>query len=137
MKLLNQSDRRYLLAARAASRRSIGQELRSGGWQRLEGNADVEVKLLKRRRCITFWPSSGDSVRRSGRFAAAKGAGAEALQKLQHGITSGRLKQRDKIPSALVGPKVASNSPTLCDDHGRQGQAPQLSWTWDLRNCAA
>src|SRR5271156_5929014 len=50
LKLLNQPGRRYLLATRRGELNSFAEELRSGGWQRLKGNADVEVKLLKRRK---------------------------------------------------------------------------------------
>jgi Domain of unknown function (DUF4277)/Transposase DDE domain len=48
VKLLNQPGRRYLLATRRGELNSFAEELRSGGWKRLEGNPDVEVKLLKR-----------------------------------------------------------------------------------------
>jgi hypothetical protein len=48
LKLLNQSGRRYLLATRRGELNLFTEELRSGGWKRLEGNPDVEVKLFKR-----------------------------------------------------------------------------------------
>src|SRR5271170_7113491 len=49
LKFLNRSGRRYLLATRRGELKKFAGDLRSGAWQRLEGNPDVEVKLLKRK----------------------------------------------------------------------------------------
>ncbi|MFI5459176.1 MAG: IS1634 family transposase, partial [Isosphaerales bacterium] len=134
LKLLNQSDRRYLLATRRGELASFAEELRSGGWQRLEGNADVEVKLLKRRKVHYLLARSRPrrqkerAIRRRQRRGLAK-----ALQKLQHRIASGRLKKRDKILECVGRLKgrfpKARIFVTITVDKGKH---PQLSWTWDL-----
>src|SRR5271168_5315559 len=50
LKFLGQPGRRYLLATRRSELALFGKELRAGGWQRLDDNPDVEVKLLKRKK---------------------------------------------------------------------------------------
>ena len=98
LKLLNQSGRRYLLATRRGELNSFAEELRSGGWKRLEGNPDVEVKLLKRKKVHYLLARSRPrrqkerAIRRRQRRGLAK-----ALLKLQQRIEGGRLKKRDKI----------------------------------------
>src|SRR5271169_501008 len=134
LKLLNQSGRRYLLATRRGELNSFAEELHSGGWQRLEGNPDVEVKLLKRKKVHYLLARSRPrrqkerAIRRRQRRGLAK-----SLQKLKQRIEGGRLKKRDKIlecvgtikgrfPKARIFVTIA-----VAKEHG-----PQLSWKWDL-----
>jgi transposase len=134
LKFLNQSGRRYLLATRRGELSSFVEELRSGGWKRLEGNPDVEVKLLKRHKVHYLLARSRPrrqkerAIRRRQRRGLAK-----ALQKLQQRIEGGRLKKRDKIlecvgtikgrfPKARIFVTITVTN----------GNLPQLSWRWDL-----
>jgi transposase len=134
LKLLNQSGRRYLLATRRGELKAFTEELRSGGWQRLHGNPDVEVKLLKRKKVHYLLARSRPrrqkerAIRRRQRRGLAK-----ALQKLHQRIEGGRLKKRDKIlecvgtlkgrfPKARIFVTIAV----------AKGNRPHLSWNWDL-----
>jgi transposase len=134
LKLLNQSGRRYLLATRRGELNSFVEELRSGGWNRLEGNPDVEVKLLKRNKVHYLLARSRPrrqkerAIRRRQRRGLAK-----ALQKLHQRIDGGRLKKRDKILECVGTIKgrfpKARIFVTITVAKGNQ---PQLSWRWDL-----
>src|ERR1700722_14080338 len=134
LKLLNQSGRRYLLATRRGELKSFAEELRSGGWKRLEGNPDVEVKMLKRKKVHYLLARSRPrrqkerAIRRRQRRGLAK-----ALLKLHRQIEAGRLKKRDKILERVGTIKgrfpKARIFVTITVANGKQ---PQLSWTWDL-----
>jgi transposase len=134
LKLLNQSGRRYLLATRRGELRAFTEELRSGGWQRLKGNPDVEVKLLKRKKVHYLLARSRPrrqkerAIRRRQRRGLAK-----ALQKLHQRIEGGRLKKRDKILECIGTVKgrfpKARIFVTITVATGKQ---PHLSWNWDL-----
>src|SRR5271169_4728889 len=134
LKLLNQHGRRYLLATRRGELKSFAEDLCSGGWNRLEGNPEVEVKLLKRNKVHYLLARSRPrrqkerAIRRRQRRGLVK-----ALQKLRQRIEGGRLRQRDKIlecvgtikgrfPKARIFVTIA-----VAKEHG-----PQLSWKWDL-----
>jgi transposase len=134
LKFLNQSGRRYLLATRRGELKSFAEELRSGGWERLKDNPDVEIKLLKRKKVHYLLARSRPrrqkerAIRRRQRRGLAK-----ALQKLKQRIEGGRLKKRDKIlecvgtikgrfPKARIFVTIAV----------AKEQGPQLSWKWDL-----
>ncbi len=132
LKLLNQSGRRDLLATRRGELSSFVEELRSRGWKRLEGNPDVEVKLLKRNKVHYLLARSRPrrqkerAIRRRQRRGLAK-----ALQKLKQRIEGGRLKQRDKIlecVGTIKGrfPKVR----IFVTITVATGDRPQLSWRW-------
>jgi Transposase DDE domain len=134
VKLLNQQGRRYLLATRRGELSSFAAELRSGGWQRLPGNPDVEVKLLKRTRVHYLLARSRPrrekerAIRRRQRRGLAK-----ALQKLHQRIESGRLKKRDKVLECVGRLKgrfpKARIFVTITVATGPQ---PRMSWTWDV-----
>jgi hypothetical protein len=133
IKFLSRSGRRYLLATRRGELASFAKQLCAGGWQRLNANPDVEVKLLKRRRVHYLLARSRPrrqkerAIRRRQRRGLARG-----LKKLRKRIEDGRLKNRDKILESLgrlksrfpkarpfVTITVAKSDPT------------ELSWTWD------
>jgi transposase len=134
LKLLNQSGRRYLLATRRGELKSFAEELRSGGWKRLEGNADVEVKLLTRKRVHYLLARSRPrrqkerAIRRRQRRGLAK-----ALQKLQQRIEGGRLKKRDKILECVGTIKGRfPKARIFVTITVAKGNPPQLSWRWEL-----
>jgi hypothetical protein len=134
LKFLNRSGRRYLLATRRGELKKFAGDLRSGAWQRLEGNPDVEVKLLKRKTVHYLLARSRPrrqkerAIRRRQRRGLAK-----ALQKLQKRIEGGRLRQRDKILECVGTIKgrfpKARIFVTITVTKGNQ---PRLSWNWNL-----
>jgi transposase len=134
LKLLNQSGRRYLLATRRGELKVFTEELRSGGWQRLEGNPDVEVKLLKRKKVHYLLARSRPrrqkerAIRRRQRRGLAK-----ALQKLHQRIEGGRLKKRDKILECVGTIKGRfPKARIFLTITVAKGNRPHLSWNWDL-----
>jgi transposase len=134
LKLLNQSGRRYLLATRRGELSSFAEELRSGGWQRLEGHPEVEVKLLKRNKVHYLLARSRPrrqkerAIRRRQRRGLAK-----ALQKLHRRIEGGRLKKRDKIVECVGTIKGRfPKARIFVTIRVAEGNRPQLSWRWDL-----
>jgi len=134
LKLLNQSGRRYLLATRRGELHSFAAELRSGGWERLEGNPDVEVKLLKRKKVHYLLARSRPrrqkerAIRRRQRRGLAK-----ALQRLQQRIEVGRLKKRDKILECVGTIKGRfPKARIFVTITVAKGNRAQLSWRWDL-----
>jgi transposase len=134
LKFLNRSGRRYLLATRRGELKKFAGDLRSGAWQRLEGNPDVEVKLLKRKTVHYLLARSRPrrqkerAIRRRQRRGLAK-----ALQKLHKRIEGGRLRQRDKILECVGTIKgrfpKARIFVTITVTKGNQ---PRLSWNWNL-----
>jgi transposase len=134
LKLLNQSGRRYLLATRRGELNSFVEELRSGGWKRLEGNPDVEVKLLKRNKVQYLLARSQPrrqkerAIRRRQRRGLAK-----ALQKLQQRIQGGRLKKRDKILECVGTIKGRfPKARIFVTITVAKGNRPHVTWKWDL-----
>jgi transposase len=140
LKLLNQSGRRYLLATRRGELNSFAEELRSGGWKRLQGNPDVEVKLLKRNNVHYLLARSQPrrqkerAIRRRQRRGLAK-----ALQKLQKRIEGGRLKKRDKILECVGTIKGRfPKARIFLTITVTKGNRPQLGWRWDrAKYCTA
>jgi hypothetical protein len=95
---LGRGGRRYLLATRRGELNSFAPHLRSGGWQHLPDNPDVEVKLLKRRRVHYLLARSRPRRQKERAIRRRQRRGlARALRRLQKRIESGRLKNRDKI----------------------------------------
>jgi transposase len=131
---LNQSGRRYLLATRRGELSTFAGELRSGRWQRLEGNPDVEVKLLKRQKVHYLLARSRPrrqkerAIRRRQRRGLVK-----ALQKLHQRIDGGRLKKRDKILECVGTIKGRfPKARIFVTITVAKGNRPHLSWSWDL-----
>jgi hypothetical protein len=134
LKLMNQSGRRYLLATRRGELDSFAGELHGGGWQRLQGNADVEVKLLERNEVHYLLARSRPrrqkerAIRRRQRRGLAK-----ALLKLQQRIESGRLKKRDKILECVGTIKGRfPKARIFVTITVTKGKRPGLNWSWDL-----
>jgi transposase len=131
---LSQPGRRYLLATRRGELNSFADELHNGGWKRLEGNPEVEVKPLKRNQVHYLLARSRPrrqkerAIRRRQRRGLAK-----ALQQLQQRIERGGLKKRDKIVECVGTikgrfPKARIFATTTVT----KGKRPQLNWSWDL-----
>jgi transposase len=125
--------RRYLLATRRSQLAKFRKELMSAtGWQRLEQNEEVEVRLLRRGR-LTYVLARSQARRGKERAIRRRQLLGmhRALKKLQARLAKGRLKQRDKIlecvgrlkgrypkANALVTITVAATG------------SPHLRWSW-------
>jgi transposase len=132
LKFLGGSGRRYLLATRRGELGSFAKHLRSGGWQRLEDNPEVEVKLLKRKRVHYLLARSRPrrqkerAIRRRQRRGLARG-----LKKLRDRIEGGRLKDRDKILESVgrLKGRFPKARPFVTITVAKAGPA-RLSWIW-------
>ena len=102
LEFLSAPGRRYLLATRRQALMPFLAELRSGGWQRLPDNPDVEVKLLQRADVHYLLARSKPrrAKERAMRRKQRRGL-AQALKKLHARVAAGRLKKRDKILEAV------------------------------------
>src|SRR5271156_6528146 len=134
VKFLSQSGRRYLLATRRSELALFEKELRAGGWQRLDDHADVEVKLLKRKKVHYLLARSRPRRQKERAIRRRQRRGvAQALLKLQQQVEGGRLKKRDKILERVATIKgrfpKARIFVTITVARGKQ---PQLSWKWNL-----
>jgi len=95
---LRQPGRKYLLATRRSELARFQKQLGQGRWQKLEGHADIVVKLFKRGKVVYLLAQSQPrrqkerAIRRRQRRALAR-----ALRKLQQTVAAGRLKSRDTI----------------------------------------
>ena len=98
LRFLGRSGRRYLLATKRGELAAFAEQLRAGGWQRLDDNPDVEVKLLKRKRVHYLLARSQPRRQKERAMRRRQRRGlARALEKLKKRIDEGRLKDRDKI----------------------------------------
>jgi transposase len=131
---LKEPGRRYVVASRRAEISRFQSELRSGGWQRLPNNVEVEVKLLKREEEHYLLARSKPrrkkerAIRRRQRRGLARG-----LRRLHQLITRGRLKSRDKIlerVGRLTGryPK-ARGFVAIAVSKAKQAE---LTWKWNI-----
>ena len=132
LKFLGKPGRRYLLATRRGELASFAEHLRTGGWQRLEDNPDVEVKLLKRKRVHYLLARSQPRRQKERAMRRRQRRGlARALEKLQKRIDGGRLKNRDKILES-VG-RLKGRFPKACPFVTitvAKGKSAKLSWIW-------
>ncbi|HMB07248.1 MAG TPA: IS1634 family transposase [Isosphaeraceae bacterium] len=132
VKFLGRSGRRYLLATRRGELSPFVKQLRSGSWQRLEDNPEVEVKLLKRKRVHYLLARSRPrrqkerAIRRRQRRGLARG-----LKRLQNRIEGGRLKNRDKILESVgrLKGRFPKARPFVTITVAKAEPA-QLSWSW-------
>ena len=130
---LSQPGRRYLLALRRSGLSAFQDQLGRDGWQRMEKHSEVEVKLVPGEE-VTYLLSRSRPRRqkeRAIRRRQRRGL-AVALQRLQQQITSGRLKNRDKILERVgrLKERFPKARPfvtiTVSDNPCR------LQWTWDI-----
>jgi transposase len=133
LKFLGRSGRRYLLATRRGELASFARHLRAGGWQRLDDNPDVEVKLLKRKRVHYLLARSRPRRQKERAIRRRQRHGlAQALKKLQKRIEDGRLKKRDKILESVgrLKGRFPKARPFVTITVAKSDPAT-LSWTWD------
>lgn len=132
VQFLSQSGRRYLLATRRGELATFAQHLRAGGWQRLDDNPDVEVKLLKRRRVHYLLARSRPrrQKERAIRRRQRRGLG-QALERLEKRIKDGRLKSRDKILESVgrLKGRFPKARPFVTITVTKTRPA-RLSWSW-------
>jgi transposase len=132
LRFLGRSGRRYLLATRRGELASFAEHLRAGGWQRLPNNADVEVKLLKRRRVHYLLARSRPRRQKERAIRRRQRRGlARALEKLKKRIGDGRLKSRDKILESVgrLKGRFPKARPFVTITVTKTKPA-QLSWSW-------
>jgi hypothetical protein len=106
--------------------------LRAGGWQRLKDNADIEVKLLKRKRVHYLLARSRPRRQKERAIRRRQRRGlARALEKLKKRIEDGRLKNRDKILESVgrLKGRFPKARPFVAITVAKTKPA-QLSWTW-------
>jgi transposase len=132
LKFLGRSGRRYLLATRRGELGSFAKHLRSSGWQRLEDNPDVEVKLLKRKRVHYLLARSRPRRQKERAIRRRQRRGlARALKKLRDRIEGGRLKNRDKILESVgrLKGRFPKARPFVTITVAK-ASAVVLNWTW-------
>src|SRR5262249_29416343 len=109
-------------------------QLQSEGWEQLPGNSEVTVKLIRRKREHFLLARSRPrrkkerAIRRRQRRGLARG-----LKRLQHIISTGRLKNRDKIlerVGRLTGryPKARPFVTIVVS----KAKRAELSWSWNI-----
>jgi hypothetical protein len=131
---LSKPGRRYLLATRRGELAAFHKELGRGGWHRLEDNAEVEVKLFRRKRVHYLLARSQPrrqkerAIRRRQRRGLARG-----LQRLHQQIAAGRLKNRDKILERLGRLKgcFPKARPFVTITVTKKKRA-QVTWSWKV-----
>ena len=107
--------------------------MRAGGWQRLDDNPDVEVKLLKRKGVHYLLARSRPRRQKERAIRRRQRRGlARALKKLQKRIDDGRLKNRDKILESVgrLKGRFPKARPFVTITVAKTKPA-KLSWTWD------
>jgi transposase len=130
---LSRGGRRYLLATRRGELASFAQHLRTGGWEHLQDNPDVEVKVLKRQRVHYLLARSRPRRQKERAIRRRQRRGlARALARLRKRIESGRLKSRDKMLESvgrLKGwfPKARS----FVTISVTKTEPARVHWTWD------
>jgi transposase len=130
---LSRGGRRYLLATRRGELASFAQHLRTGGWEHLQDNPDVEVKVLKRQRVHYLLARSRPRRQKERAIRRRQRRGlARALARLRKRIESGRLKSRDKMLESvgrLKGwfPKARS----FVTISVTKTEPARVQWTWD------
>jgi transposase len=132
LKFLGRSGRRYLLATKRGELAAFAKHLRAGGWQRLKDNADIEVKLLKRKRVHYLLARSRPRRQKERAIRRRQRRGlARALEKLKKRIEDGRLKDRDKILESVgrLKGRFPKARPFVAITVAKTKPA-QLSWTW-------
>jgi transposase len=132
LKFLGRSGRRYLLATRRGELGSFAKQVRAGGWQRLENNPEVEVKLLKRKRVHYLLARSRPRRQKERAIRRRQRRGlARALKKLRDRIEGGRLKDRDKILEGVgrLKGRFPKARPFVTIAVAKSGPA-RVSWTW-------
>jgi transposase len=132
LKFLGQPGRRYLLATRRGELASFSEALRSGGWQGLKDNPEVEVKLLKREDVHYLLARSQPRRQKERAMRRRQRRGLkDSLRKLQKPIEEGRLKSRDKILERVgrLKERYPKASPFVTITVA-SGKPARLSWVW-------
>jgi len=132
LRFLGRSGRRYLLATKRGELAAFANHLRAGGWQRLNDNPDVEVKLLKRKRVHYLLARSRPRRQKERAMRRRQRRGlARALEKRKKRIDDGRLKNRDKILESVgrLKGRFPKARPFVAITVAKTEPAG-LSWSW-------
>jgi transposase len=133
LRFLSKPGRRYVLATRRSELARFQKQLQGGGWQRLEGHPEVEVKPVRRGRLHYLLARSKPRRKKERAIRRRQRRGlAKALQKLHQRLTAGRLQKRDKILERVGRLKErfpkATPFVTIAVTAGRPAR---LTWTWN------
>ena len=130
---LSQPGRRYLLALRRSGLSEFQDQLGRESWQRMEEHPEVEVKLVPREEANYLLSRSRPRRKKERAIRRRQRRGlALALKRLERQVTSGRLKNRDKILERVgrLKERFPKARPfvtiTVSDSPCR------LQWTWDI-----
>ncbi len=136
---LGRGGRHYLIALKRGALTRFAKELTRPGWRRLADNDEVEVKCLRHGRIAYLLARSlprrrkERAIRRRQLLKLHRG-----LRSLQRRITSGRLKNRDKILEALGRLKGDCPKATpLVQIDTLAEQPTTLRWSWKVSRIKA
>jgi len=134
VRFLSRPGRRYVLATRRSELKRFADRLGGGGWQRLAGHAEVEVKPVRRGRVSYLLARSRPRRKKERAIRRRQRRGLKhALHKLQQSIARGRLKKRDTILERLgrLKERYPKAVPFVCFTV-RPGPRPLLQYTWNV-----
>ncbi len=129
---LSRPQRRYLIALRRSTLAKFHTELTQGQWQRLEDNEEVEVQALRRGRLTYLLARSLPRRHKERALRRRQLLHLQAgLKKLRRRISTGRLKNRDKMLEALGRLKGQCPKATpLLQLAALPEQPATLTWSW-------
>jgi transposase len=131
---LTKPDRRYLIALKRSALAKFHQHLTQGSWQRLPDNDAVEVQAIRRGRVTYLLARSLPRRRKERALRRRQLLQLQAgLKKLQRRLSTGRLKNRDKILEALGRLKGQCPKATpLLELATLPSQPTTLTWSWKV-----
>ena len=132
LRFLSRPERRYLIALRRSALATFQEALTTGVWQRLPDNDEVEVQALRRGRLTYLLARSLPRRRKERAIRRRQLLSLQAgLKKLQRRISTGRLKNRDKMLEALGRLKCRCPKATpLLQLPSLPSQPTTLTWSW-------
>jgi hypothetical protein len=131
---LSKPGRRYVLATRRSELAAFADELGRGGWQGLDANPEVQVKLFRRKRVYYLLARSQPRRQKERTMRRRQRRGlAGALKRLHQQISAGRLRQRDKILERIgrLQERFPKARPFVTIVVTKQRRA-QVTWTWKI-----
>lgn len=133
LKFLSQPGRRYLVALRRSEVKRFSTELRSSGWQSVEGDPEVQVKLVQRPEASYLLSRSRPRRRKERAIRRHQRHGLrDALRRLQRRIATGRLKDRDKILEQVGRLKERFPKARLFVKIRVTAKPVQIQWSWNV-----
>jgi len=133
LRFLSQPGRRYLLALRRSGLRQFSEELRGQGWQSLEGQSEVAVKLVRRPEATYLLSRSRPRRQKEHAIRRRQRHGLrDSLQRLHRQIATGRLKDRDKILERVGRLKERFPKARPFVTIRVTAKPAQIQWSWNV-----